>query len=334
MYLFLQKRLVYMAPPPGEAAEGGAKPPETREELKEKYNDNGKRLELYNETEKAANDIINNPEAGEKSKAAAERLLQLTTTARQNEQKYGLDPAYFMNEEAASLHMRYSNLLRIARPGGQEAVAARPTQKPAERKAPAVATTPASREAANKKAKSTSDELAALDAETMRNLDRVTQQPGIRDTGRSTPALDMPVQPASTGPALELARPGTTQPVKPGETARTTPAANPPARPASTPAPIASASESDISAGRAPQVEGPKVAEREATQPARREVGVGRLPDNVRKAYEAFTRNPNSPSTIDTPDAKYSFERYTSQMGSGDNVVSIARVRVYKESKV
>jgi hypothetical protein len=314
----------------GEKAETATSAPESREALAEKYADNGKRNELYTEAEKAASDVIKNPEASAKAKAAAERVMQLTATARANEQKYGLDPAYFMNEEAVSLHMRYSNLLKIARSGGQETAAAKPAQTPAERKAPAtVAVTPASRDAANKKAKSTTDELAELDKQTMRDMARVQQQPNIRDTSKNTPKMDMPAQPASTGPALNLAGAGSTQPIRPGETVRTAPAATPRSAAAAKPA-----SSSDINAGRAPQVEGPRVAERESSQPARREVGVGRLPDNVRKAYELFTRNPNSPNTVDTPDAKYSFERYTSQMGSGDNAVSIARVRVYKEPKV
>jgi hypothetical protein len=359
--LFLQKRLVYMAPPPGgEAAETPIQTSETRDQLREKYSDPKERQKLYEETEKAAQDIIHNPTAGGNAKEAAQKLLDMTAKARDNEKKYNfdLDSAYFMNEEAASLRMRYLNLLRIANGENEEALAARPRLRPAQNKAPVAAAALSDAEA-----QKAFDELNKLDAATRRAWDRsdTTKKPtvpdpaaqldalgnqtnialrnatstsAIGDVETSTPTPDMPLaQPSATESTRSLNLPPT-KPVQTSETAKKTQAARS-AEKRSSGTPLSPAGAPISSAGEAPVVAPPNIAAPEASPRARTEIlNVNELPPNVYEAYTAFTKNQSSLSTVETDDAKYYFERGTSTITGADRrSASIARVKVYKESK-
>lgn len=301
-----------------ESSEKVVSAPESREELKQKYADNGKRIELYNEAEKAANDVMTSSDASDKAKKAAERVLQLTTTARENERKYGLDPAYFMNEEAASLHRRYSNMLRYTEGGAASEVASK-SAKPAEK----VAATSETPRPAPAKQGDDMAELAAMDEQMRTDLAKAAGGGISTPTGSGElPAglQDAVAQPASTTPSLSLG--GAGEPVGPirSETPEPT---------------VASGSSSEaVTAGQAVKVEGPKaVAEPETKQPARREViDLNRLPPPVKEAYDQYKKNPASNANkVTVGDQVYSFENYQSESGSGDQKVRFSKVKIFVE---
>jgi len=210
-FLFLQKRLVYMA---GESTEGPKSAEKPLSAIEDPYEAMNARQKIYENATKEADRIISDPNASDKAKTAAQALKNRVQNARQNDKL----PDRMFDTTAESIDRGRQGLLNLANAAQPNAVPApvasrspnRPSAKPGEVVLPQDTITPSSptkpanapNQAAAKPHMSDA-QRKALSAE-LDNMDKAAKpvlgpQRTATEAAGTKPAPDLPPPPIDTG---------------------------------------------------------------------------------------------------------------------------------------